>query len=949
MKSIYLRCCVLFTATAASLQLGMAQSVAQKVTKGPLQNEGVLPLNSIVRHGKLANGLTYYVQKNTEPQNRVYFYLVNKVGSVLETDAQQGLAHYMEHMNFNGTTHYPKNDLVEYLQKAGVRFGADLNAYTGFNETIYMLPIPSDKPELVKGGLQIVRDWAHGALLEKDEIDKERGVILEEERMGQGAAERMRNKYLPMLFNHSRYSLRMPIGKDSILKNFKPQTIKDFYNDWYRPDLQAVIIVGDIDPAATEAEVKRLFSDLKNPVSEKQRVNYKIPLTGKNQFMAITDAENSQSSIQIFFKHPVQPLRTKADLRARILSTMVNQMLQARLAEGLKVADPPYLSAAAGNTGLESNLETFTCSVNAKPGELERGFKAMWTGVETARRYGFTQTELQRAKESYQKAVESSWKEKDKTSSDKYIDEYVSHFLHEEASPGIDAEYKLTQELLPGITTAEVNQVLNRYFSDQNRDILVMGPEQSQGKLPDETKVLDWMKSVEKGTLTAYADDVKDQPLMAVKPTPGKVVSRKTIGNIGVTELTFSNGVKVVLKPTTFNNDQIIFSAYCPGGSSLIGDSDYMSAANAGAIVVASGLGDINSIQLPKLLSNKTVRVIPSIGERTENINGQSSPQDLETALQLTYLYFTHPRQDSAVFNGIISRVKSSLANRANDPNAVFADTVNAVLSSSNFRRTGPTINKINQINLQKAYSIYKDRFADASDFTFMFVGNFDIDKITPMLELYIGSLPGAGRKEKPKDLGIRIPAGEISKTVRKGSADKATVYMVMSGQYEFNAANNLKLDALKQIIEFRLLERLREAEGGVYSPGVSVSYGKFPVATYAFMINFNCAPDNQDKMINDALEEVEKIGKNGPTETEVQKVIAEDRNSNEAALKTNAFWLNYINNQYQNNENPEHVLRYNTELENLTVGEIKAAAKQYLSKENLIKLSLMPEPKSGL
>ncbi len=937
--SIYVLAIVIAVSGGASAQ-NKSKSKASSVSAK------AIPLDPNVKTGKLANGFTYFIRKNTEPKNRATLYLANKVGSILENDDQQGLAHFMEHMSFNGTKSYPKNDLVNYLQKAGVRFGADLNAYTSFDETVYQLPIPTDDLEVFKNGMQIMRDWAQDATLDIAEIEKERGVVIEEKRLGKGAAQRMQQQYLPMLFNNSRYSNRLPIGTEEVLKNFKPETIKAFYADWYRPDLQALIVVGDIDVAQVEQIIKTKFSDLKKPAKPRQRTQYQIPLTGKNQFMAVTDKEFPVTVVQLIVKHPEMVIRTDADYRKSVIRSLFNRMIQARFSELTKQGNPPFLQAGGNISGFLAGLDAFNAFLVAKPGELEKGFKATLTETERIKRFGFTQTELDRAKQAYQTQMESALKEKDKTSSDAFVNEYLQYFLKGEASPGIDYEFNLAKTQLPSISLDEVNAVVKQYVTDSNRDIIVMGPEKDKDKLPTEALVNSWVESVTKSAIQAYVDQVSDKPLLAEKPKAGTIIAEQKLADLGVTELTFSNGVKAILKPTDFKNDEINFSAYSPGGTSLYADADFQSASNAANIVRSSGLGDFDAITLPKMLNGKKVSVGPYIAERSEGISGFTSPKDLETALQLNYLYFTKPRKDAEIFKGLITQQKGGLSNRENDPNSVYSDTVNAVLGNYNVRRTGPSLQKVEQINLDRAFEIYKERFADASDFTFVFVGSFDVEKMKPLLAQYLGGLPSSNRKEEAKDLGIKIPTGKIAKTVFKGTEQKSTVRLVISGDFIYNSENVNKLEALSEILQIKLTERLREDEGGVYSPGAFVSYGKYPTARYSFTITFGCGPENVEKLIAASLDEIAKLRKNGPQAVDLEKFLAEERRSTEVQLKENGFWLGYLVNQYQNQEDPKMLLTYLESLKKLNTENLKQAANQYLIESNFIRLVLEPEKK---
>jgi len=931
----------IFVAQPAIAQNKSATKVAVKPVAEP-----AVPLDPAVKVGKLPNGFTYYIRKNVEPKNRVVMYLANKVGSILENDNQRGLAHFMEHMSFNGTKNYPKNELVNYLQKTGVRFGADLNAYTSFDETVYQLPIPSDDPAIVKHGLQIMRDWAQDATLETVEIDKERGVVLEEKRLGKGAQQRMQDKYLPMLFNNSRYSNRLPIGTEDVLKNAKPETIKQYYKDWYRPNLQALIVVGDIDVAQMEKMIKEKFSDLKNPVKQLPRIKYSIPLAGKNQFIAVTDKEFPVTVVQILIKHKEQPLLTRADLKNSIIRSLYNQMLGARFSELSKQANPPFLQAGSNISGFLAGLDAATTFIVAKPGELEKGLKTTFTEVERVKRFGFTATELERAKASFLNAQESAFKEKNKTPSNNFVQEYLQLFLKGTVSPGIDYEYAFYKQTTPSITLADVNAIAKKYITDTNRDVILMAPEKDKDKLPTETVVNEWINNVLKETIVPYVDQVSDKPLLAKKPVAGKVVSEKTIAELGVTELKLSNGVKVILKPTDFKNDEINFYAFSPGGTSLYSDADYQSAANAASVISRGGVGEFNSIQLPKYLNGKRVFVSPMISERSEGISASTTPKDLETALQLTYLYFTAPRKDSEIFKGIISQQKGNLANRETDPNSVFSDTVSAVMGNNNIRRTGPSIAKLDQINLDRAYEIYKERFADASDFTFTIVGSFEVAKIKPLLEQYLGALPSTNRKESAVDLKIKAPAGIVNKTVYKGQEPKATVRLVFSGDYTYNENNNNQLDALAEVLNIKLIERLREAEGGVYGVGAGASYNKFPTNRYSLSISFGCAPENVEKLIAATLDEINKIKTNGAAAVDIQKFVAEETRTTETQLKSNPFWLNTLVSAAQNEEDPKAVLTYIESLKKVTPESLKEAANTYLSGKNYIRLVLLPEKK---
>ncbi len=906
----------------------------------------ILPVDPNVIIGKLPNGLTYYIRKNVEPKNRAELYLVNKAGSVLETEPQQGLAHFTEHMAFNGTRDFPKNELVSYLQKAGVKFGADLNAYTSFDETVYQLPLPTDSVKTFEKGFDILANWAGYQTFDPKEIDAERGVVLEEERLrGKNAQERLQHQVLPVLLSNSRYAERLPIGKEDILKTFKPETIKSFYHDWYRPDLQAVIAVGDFDPKRVEQLIKDNFSDLKNPANEKPRTKYSIPATPGTMVKIATDKEFPYTLAEIIVKHPGKKIQTKADMIESIRTDLFNQMLNARLGELTQKANPPFLFGQASYGGFIGSEDAFTSIAVSKPGGLETAVKAVVAETERARKFGFTQTEFDRAKQDALTQMENAYKERDKTKSVNFVQEYQRNFLQGEAIPGIEYEYNFYKDNIGMITLSQVNALAGKYISDQNRVVLVEAPEKEKDKLPNEKAILDWINTAGKGA-TAYVDLVSNKPLLAKEPVAGKIVSEKKDTAISTTTLTLSNGVKVILKPTTFKNDEILITCYHFGGTSLVSDEDFTSANAASDVVGSSGIADFTQIQLDKMLSGKNLHIFPYIGETTQGVTGTSSPKDFETALQLGYLYFTQPRKDPDIWQATISQTKAFLANRSLDPTSVYQDTVASTLSNHNFRRMVPTVDRLNSASLDKAYNFYKDRFADANGFTFTIVGSFEVDKIKPLLEKYLGGLPSGNHDETYKNLGIHIPAGQLTKDVYKGIADKSTVQVVFSGEYEYNLDNNLQLDALNEILNIKLIERLREKESGVYAPSVKASYAKFPNSRYSIIVYFGCAPANVDKLIAATMEEINKIKQNGPEPVDIQKFVAEETRSTEVQLKENAFWEGRLASSNQNQQDPDAVLHHIHDLNKVTVQSVKDAANKYLSGDNLIKLILLPEKK---
>lgn len=901
-------------------------------------------LDPDVRYGKLPNGFTYYIRHNAEPKQRAQLYLVNKVGSVLETENQRGLAHFLEHMAFNGTTHFPKNELINYLQKSGIRFGSDLNAYTSFDETVYQLPIPTDDEALFNNGLQIMRDWAQGLLLNQTELDKERGIILEEKRLRQGAQQRVSDQTLPMLLNGSVYAQRLPIGTEQVLNNFKREDIVSFYHDWYRPDLQALIVVGDIDAAKIEQQVKKLFADLKMPKKVKTRKDIRIPLTGKNQFKTVTDVEIPQVSFEMQIKHEGIVSKTLENYQKSLLRSVAAGLLSARIGEYSKNPSIPMLGVRAGYGSFLSNLAAVSISLSPKEGQLQAAVEAVWTEIARVQKFGFTQVELDRLKTNFRASMDRMLAEKDKRSSDKYVEEYQKHFTSGEMAPGIDAEYKLVMETLDKMTLQAVNAEVKSLLKSSDRDIIITGPEKEKANLPSEATVLQWLAKGEQAAVSAYEEKSISDALLSQLPVGGKVLSKQEITALGVTELTLSNGMKVVLKPTDFQNDAIQFRSFSRGGTSLYPDADFESARNASGILSSSGVGTHDPITLPKLLTGKQVQVSPYITDYFEGINGGSSVKDLETALQLVYLYFTAPRTDEAIFQKILTSAETNVKNRYDNPENVFSDTVSTVMGNYNYRRMPTTVERLQQIDLDKALAIYKDRFADAGDFTFVFTGSFKVDEVAPLLAKYLGSLHATGRQEDFKDLGIRSPKAAVSKTVYKGKEDKATVVLVFDGDYVSSPTENLRMKALEQVLSYRLLERLRENESGVYTPSVGASWSVLPAGRYSVVANFGCSTNNVEQLIKASIEEVQKLQGTGVSAEDLQKFKSEERRQNEVKVRNNGFWLAYLTDNYRNGGDIQQILQEQELLDQLTVEDVQQAAKKYLDTKTVKRFVHMPE-----
>jgi zinc protease len=896
--------------------------------------------------GTLDNGLTYYIRENHKPEKRAELRLAVKAGSILEDDDQQGLAHFDEHMAFNGTKNFPKQDIINFLEMSGVRFGADLNAYTSFDETVYMMQVPTDSPNVLKKGFQILEEWSHDVSYNDKEIDKERGVVIEEWRLRRGADYRVSMKHIPIELYKSHYADRITIGKKEILESCPHDALRRFYRDWYRPDLMAVFAVGDFNKLEIEKLIKEHFSHLINPKKERERIQFPVPDNKETLVSIATDPELTRASVDVMFKRDTSRQRTAADYRTEIISSIASAMLNERFQELLQKPDPPFIYAYNYDGRFIGPKQVYNLSAGVKENSILGGLEAMVTEVFRVKQHGFTETELERQKIQMLRGMEKIYKERNKTESRPFIDEYIRNFLNNEPIPGIEVELALYQQFLPGISLQDIDTQIREQITEGNRVVTVSAPQKDSVKVPTEAEVLSIMDKVSKEQLDPYIDKVNPEPLIANLPAPSKIIEEKKIASLGVTEWKLSNGARVILKPTDFKNDEILFSAYSVGGTSLVPDKDYLSATFATALIQQSGVGNFDDIALQKKLSGKIVSVGPSIGQLSEGFGGNASPQDIETLFQLVYLYGTSPRKDSTAFTSLITRYKAMLQNRSVSPEAAYTDTNQVTLANYHYRARPMTIALINEINFDKAITIYKDRFADFSDFIFFFVGNFKVDSIKPFVEQYLASLPSLNRKEKWKDIGIEPPKGVISKQVKKGIEPKSSINITFTGPFEWSQQNRYNFNSMLEALNIKLREVLREDKGGTYGVGASGSPSLYPRQEYNISVRWGCDPIRVDELVNAALQQIDSAKLKPFDSAYIEKVRETQRRAYEVNLKQNGFWLNNLRSYYANNEDPEMMLNYPKLVENLTAGAIQTAVKKYFNMENYVKVVLYPERK---
>jgi zinc protease len=905
-----------------------------------------LPIDPKVKVGTLPNGLRYYIRQNTRPEKRAELRLVVNAGSVLETPDKLGLAHFIEHTAFNGTKHFAKNDLVKYLESIGVRFGADLNAYTSFDETVYILPIPTDTARIVDQAFTILEDWAHGQTFDPTEVANERGVVREEWRGGRGAGERMLQQWLPIAFKGSRYAERLPIGTEASIMSATPAKLRSLYDTWYRPDLMAVIAVGDFDPNVIEAKIKQHFSKLTNPANEMKRPVYDVP-GNKEPLVAIaSDKEATSSSVNLIYKMPATSAKTVGDYRQLLMERLYLSMLNSRFEEISEKPDAPFLGAGASkNSFFARSTEAFTLAASVKDGGIERGAEALLTEARRVDQFGFLQSELDRVKQNILRSYERSYAERDKTQSSQLVEEYIGNFLEGESIPGIEYEYKLAQELLPTISLADVNNMAKKWITDENRVIIAQSPVKTGVAIPTKEEILSAFDNASKATIAAWTESVSSDNLVATAPVAGKIVSSKPLAGIDGVEWKLSNGARVLIKPTDFKADQVLFTAYSPGGTSLAADSDYMSSALAAQVMDLVGLGTFSRIDLGKKLAGKAASVSPSIGEMTEGLSGSSSPKDIETMFQLAYLEFMAPRLDTVVFATFKGQAQTVLANRGLSPEAVFGDSVNVTMAQHAFRARPITPQTFNEVNPQRSFAFFKDRFANAGDFTFVLVGNVDTVAIKPLVETYLASLPNTGRVEKGRDVGIRPPTGVVEKIVHKGTEPKATTIFAFTGSCKYTPENRFVLRALTTLMQTRLNETLREKLGGTYSPGVGGACSREPREQYVVQVRFGSSPENVDVLSKALFSVVDSLQTVPVSVADVDKVKEEILRSREVEVKTNAYWLGNIAARDQAGEDLAGLgSAYDEMVKKLTPAMIQAAARQYFNKANYAKFILLPE-----
>ena len=923
----------------------------QALAELPAAESSTIPLDPNVRVDTLDNGLRYYIRTNKEPENRAELRLVVNAGSLLEAEDQLGVAHFVEHMLFNGTERFEKSEIVDFLERTGMQFGADVNAYTSFDETVYMLTIPTDSADIFEKSFDVLEDWAAYASMDPEEIDKERGVVIEEwRRSTQNAGGRIQKQTLPVLLHESRYEQRLPIGDTTILKNAAYEVFERYYTDWYRPDLMAIVAVGDFDMDEVEGKIIAHFSGLENPADAPERTSYDVPGHEETLFAIVTDPEYPFTTVQTYYKRDAEEFETPEQYRNLIVGRFFTSMLNKRLAEIARQPEPPFVGASVSKGSLVRTSGYHSMGAQVQDEGVLTGLESLLVEARRVREHGFTETELDRQKRETLRAYLRAFNERENTSSASHASEYVSHFLESIPAPGIEYEYALVQEIMADITVEEINALAASFLAERNRVIIVTMPEKDGLFPPTEIELSSIYEKVEaREAVEPWVDEINDQPLLAGVPAPGEITERGEIEELGITEITLENGIRILMKATDFKEDEVRFVASSPGGSSLASDQQFFTASNASMLVGRSGLGNFDVTELQKALSGKVVSATPYIGGFSEGFRGSASPEDMETLFQLLHLYVTQSRVDSSALTTFQNQMKAYIPNRASTPQGVFSDSLIAFLYGDDPRVQFPTLEMVETLDIETAHDFYKDRFADMSDFTFTFVGNLDVEEMAELAQTYLGNLPALNRDETWKDVTPRLPEGNKTLVVRKGIADQAQVTLIFHGSMMYDRLSRHRLRSTVEVLNIKLRESLREDLGGVYSVNAQPAINELPEPTYQVLVSFGCDPDRVNELVDAVWQEVKTLIDEGATEDQLSKIKEQQRRTRETQKETNAFWVSVIDFYTSHpEEDMMDVLTYEEMIESLTNEDIKSVAGSSLNETNFIKAVLLPENFDG-
>ena len=904
-------------------------------------------MDPAVRTGKLDNGLTYYIRENQEPQDRAALWLVVNAGSVLEDEDQQGLAHFLEHMLFNGTQRFPGPALVDYLESLGIEFGPDLNAYTSFDETVYQLQVPTDQPELLDKGLDVLVDWAGAATLAPTEVDAERGVIVEEWRLRQETASgRILEQLVPMLLADSLYAERLPIGDMEIVRTAPVETLRRFYATWYRPDNMAVVAVGDFDADAVEAQIKEKFGVLTNPAAPSARPTVDVPVVPGDRYLVVTDPENPYATLRITHRVAPEQQTTAGDLRGALTDRLIESMLQYRFDELTQQPGAPMLYATGGRGELVRLADTFTVFAQTPDTQMVEGLDQLVTEVERVRLHGFTASELERAKTELLRRYELINDRRDDLNNDYFVQAYVDNFLRGDAFTSIPDEYALAQSLLPTVALDQVNDRARLLMAADDRAIVLVAPEREGLTAPTEATLAQTVAAATSRPITPYVDTIVDRPLLAKVPEPAAIVAERTLPGVEATEIELANGVHVIMKPTDFVATQVYFRGTSPGGASLVADAAYPAASTAASVAELSGVADFGLVELQKLLTGKAVGVSPLIDELEEGFVGSADPKDLETALQLVYLYATQPRFTADGLDELKEQWRSYLTNRSLSPDAAVEDALALALCGESVRCNLLPLPAVEGLTLADAEALYRERFADLGDSTFVFVGNFDPATLKELAQRYLGNLPAGGRQESWTDAIPDLEPITVTQEIDFGQGERSAINLVYRGPISVTLANEVRLSALQHLLDIRLREEIREERGGAYSPSAGANVSHKPDPSYQVFVNFTTDPARVDELLAAVEQLVADLRTNPTSDANLTKVKEQLLRSHEVNLRENGYWLDLLAQGVDEPARLEDAAAYVAAVDALTVEELRAAAVEYLQAEGLVQVVQNPAQK---
>jgi zinc protease len=905
------------------------------------------PLDPNVKTGVLENGMHYFIRVNKMPEKRGEFYIAHNVGAILEDDNQNGLAHFTEHMAFNGTDNFPKKGILDYLATIGVKFGTNVNASTGLERTVYNLSnVPFLREGIVDTALMILHDWSGYISFLPGEIDLERGVIREEWRMYGSAGERMGNELAPVIYKGSKYALRNVIGDTAVINHFKYETIKNFYKKWYRPDLQAIVVVGDFDETMMEARIKKVFGEIPKVQNPTPKEEYELPDNAEPLIGTATDKEATSTVVSVYYKHDATKDSDKnlGYMRRQLIRGLINSMFGQRMSERANKENPPFLFARCYYGQYTRTKDAFIGMAQAANNESIKALTALLTEMERMNRYGFTPPEFERAKADMMRNYESRYMERDKRKNRELVSANVSYFLTNNPNPGIEFEYAFAQSMLPGLSLDEVNIETRKYVRNDNQVVTITGPDKPGITLPSAAEIKTVLDTYKSAKIEPYVDALAGKNLMEQDPKPGKVVKISANTTFGTTEWVLSNGMRIIFKPTEFKEDELMMRGYSSGGTSLLKEDLIHSADLFSDAVAQMGIAGFSRTDLNKMMAGKRASVSLGLTDDQDLISARTSPKDLETALQLIHLSFTNPRWDATDYKTWMEKVKSNYINAASEPRTAMNDTIAVMMSNHNPRAVPLSYKVLDEVSLEKIQTIYHERFADPGNFTLLFVGKINPEQTQPLFEKYLASLPTVNRTETFKDDGVRPPKGKVVNDFkRENKTPRTSIFYNLNGTCNYTADDKLMGAAIRHMLELRYVQSIREDEGGAYSVRTSYSLNNYPESGFFLNVSFDTDPLKADKLVGIVQREVTNLIDNGPLETDLQKAQEYFLKQRPEDLKENTFWSSLLFDYYFTGM--DYLSGFENKVKTLNVKSVHDYARKILSGKNEVKVIMRPIP----